>query len=787
MNLGEANLRTVNTSKPQLVHANSKQSVTATESFYSLASDDSSQDDNATILYQTPLSHMRSAAASRDALQSAVSVASTKPAKLSPPDHVETLTAVKFSETELVKEKPLSGEAFRAQQVADSEISPTTPGLDDTPYIRYAIEQLTRDDTRPGQRRQGGASDESYPVDRIVSDEGLGYYGRSQRSTRHEREALDSTTRHPESSPPDDVLVPVEHPGDSSRYPKLDFVPGALRLLPLAAFFLCCLLMITALIFCNVWSSRHDGFLQYDGVDTSRYFLFQFLPQILAIIMILWLFIIQRAIQRIFPFCALSAYDRTAGNSNIFDNAALFPSNFLIPNFAFFRYMEPALGFCFLSFWLSLFTVPLQGALFQTRYFANEGEDAWRWTTVRPVGWTLLALYILLAIALMVLMLRFRLRPTGLKWDPVSLADILVLFHRSNMLGDFEGSEIPSARDGQRASKSYRLGYWKTTNRPNEIFYAIAEEHALARQYSLEGGKLKAKVATKTFAGQSMDLEGQRPARIDIHSPNVRFRWVPWFLKDTCVVAWIVVAVILVLAFVIISFVNRAVKRGFLPLLPAPTTSQGFSPANFLYSFVPSLIGMILFLLWQPVDLYFRALQPFANLSSTSGTTAERSLLLDHNASLPIEISIKAVLAGHYKVAWISFISLLSATLPVLAGGVFTAQFFPSSQDVRMAASMPAYEALVVFTVIYALSFLVIWPGRKRHLPHDIRTLGQLVSFFYQSPLLGDAAFKQPRSKIDLVTKLLASPGDKARPRYEFGVYFGRDGGREHLGIDRSP
>ena len=99
---------------------------------------------------------------------------------------------------------------------------------------------------------------------------------------------------------------------------------------------------------------------------------------------------------------------------------------------------------------------------------------------------------------------------------------------------------------------------------------------------------------------------------------------------------------------------------------------------------------------------------------------------------------------------------------------------------------MPAYEVLVVFTVIYALSFLIIWPGRKRHLPHDIRTLGQLVSFFYQSPLLGDAAFKEPRSKIDLVTRLLGAPvGEKARPRYACGVLFRRDGGREHLGIDR--
>ena len=181
-----------------MIHANSKQSITASDSYYSLTSDTSSLDDDATIRYQTPLSRTRSAAASRDALRSEVSVASTEPARLSPSLDVENPTVVKFSETQPDKEKLLSGEAFRSQHAADCEISPTTPGLDDTPYIRFAIEQLTRDEETLG-RRQGAASDESYSVDRIIPDEGLGYHGQSQRSTRHDRQAPDPTTRHPES------------------------------------------------------------------------------------------------------------------------------------------------------------------------------------------------------------------------------------------------------------------------------------------------------------------------------------------------------------------------------------------------------------------------------------------------------------------------------------------------------------------------------------------------------------------------------------------------------------
>ena len=547
--------------------------------------------------------------------------------------------------------------------------------------------------------------------------------------------------------------------------------------------------MMAALILCNVWSSQHHGLLVYDGVRTSRYFLFQYLPQLFAIFLTIWLFVIQSAVQRILPFSILAS-GRSTENSGILHGLALFPTNFLIPNLVFFKCGERILGLCYMVFWLSLFTVPLQSSFFQTRYYSLQGQDIWRWTAVQPVGWTLLVLYVLLAFALVLLLLRFSRRDTGLRWDSESLADIVVLLHRSNTLADFAGSEVQRTSQDGHTSKSYRLGYWTTSGRPNTVFHGIGEMNAPNDGYHSEG---KAKTAYGSADTGNFDLEGQRPMpalrvdtlQSDIHSPAVRYRWTPWFLRDTFVVAWIVIAVILTIAFVVVSFVNHAVENGFLPLLPAPTTTQGFSPANFLYSFLPSLLGMILFLVWQPIDLYFRALQPFASLSDLRGATAEKSLLLEYTACLPVEVTSKAVLAGHYKVAWISFISLLSSTLPVLGGGVFTAQFFEATQDVRIAASMPGYEALVVFLIAYALSFFIIWPTRKRYLPHDISTLGQLISFIYQSPLLRDDAFREPKTKVDLVTRLLGpSRGEKSSPKYAFGIYLGNDA-REHLGVDR--
>jgi hypothetical protein len=538
----------------------------------------------------------------------------------------------------------------------------------------------------------------------------------------------------------------------------------------------CCLLVSAALIFCNIQSVRHHGLLQYDGVGTKRYFLFEYLPQLLAILIEISLFIIQSAVQRTLSFSTLAS-GRSTENSRILHGLAWFPTNFLIPNLSLFKYGEPVLGLCYIIFWLSLFTVPLQSSFFQTRYYSLDGQDVWRWTAVRPVGWTLLILYVLLAIALVLVLLRFSRQDTGLRWDPKSIADLLVLLHSSNIVSDFAGSEIKRTAQTGHASKNYNID--SSSSRPNEALDSFEEGNV--RDDHSSGGKAK---ATYRLAEPEHNRQRSIPSRLDsvqtdAHSPAVQ--WTPWFLRDTFVVAWTVSALVLTLAFIVVSFLNHAVEDGFLPLLPAPTSPLGFSPANFLYSFLPSLLGMILFLAWQSIDFYFRGLQPFATVSDPHGTTAENSLLLDYTACFPIEVSLKAAFAGHYKVSWISFISLLSITIPVLGGGVFTAQFFVATQDVRIAASMPGYEALVGFVLVYALSFLIIWPTKKRYLPHGISTLGQLMNFFYQSPLLKDNVFREPRTKVDLVTRLL---GEHSSPQYAFGVYTGSDG-NEHLGIHR--
>ena len=798
MNLGDSKLRYVNTSTPQLVHANSKQSITASDDYYSLTSEESSNEGRNLIQrYQTPPLRMRSADPSRDALQSEATIPTIRPVKHKDPGDDEKPEVPMRNEQHRIPRKPVSssssseGTIFR--RPVSEAISPPTPGVDDTPYIQFAIDQLTRDEEVAGPRHPGSSA--PYPVERIIPDEGLGYYGPRQqirpirqrdRQTESPRKLWSiypKATKTPSKSTTatENILHSANPTTETSRNPTLNFVPSSLRFASLGALTFCCLLMMAGLLFCAIYPYSHLGFYDYDGTGTSRYFVFEYLPTLLASFIIIWLLTIQCAIHRISPFIVLSS-GRNMRNSEVLHDLSLFPGNYLIPNLSLFKHREPLLGVCSVIFWLELFTLPLQSCLFQTRFYKS--ENTWRWTAVQPVAWTLFVLYLLLLVALLLVLLRFFLRHTGLKWDPVSIADILPLLHRSNFLSDFEQSEMHTSPVRHHTAKHLRLGYWNSSKQASEPFYGIGDENAPIPRFSLEQGRIA--------PNMDQDLEAQEPMKVstfdtlkDVHDPALRYRWTPWFLKDGIVVAWIVIAIVLMIAFIVVSFVNHAVEQGFLPLLPAPTTTEGFSPADFLYSFIPSLIGMLLFLLWQPIDLYFRALQPFASLAHRDGASAEQCLLLDYNACLPIQVTIKALINRHYKVAYISFVSLLSLTLPILAGGIFTAQFVVKTQDIRIIASMPGYYALVLFVAIYAVSFVVIWPTRKRRLPHDISSLGQLISFVYQSPILTEPAFSEPKSRIDLVTKLLGTPaGEKEIPRYAFKVYVGRDG-KEHLGIDR--
>lgn len=647
----------------------------------------------------------------------------------------------------------------------------TTASVDNIPYTQSSVSQPTRGGENTGEESQSGRR-----VERMQWDENLGIFTRS-------------IAPPPLSQRLDDQQLPVApvtfvavEPAEYNlTCPPLDYVPFVLRAPALAVVVLCCLLMITGILFCNIWSQRHQGLWEYERQGDARYFVFEYFPQLLATIITIWNFVIQSAVYRTIPFATMASKDRPPVAA--LHDLSLLPRNFIIPDISHFRHGELLAGVSLFIIWFTnFFTTPFICCLFQVKYFIVNGQGTWRWTSVLPIGWLLVALYGLLTVGLLLLLIRFVGTWTGIMWDPISLADLIPIVQRSNILSDFAQSDTALDLWKWINPRTVRLGYWQLSSQTG-TFYGIGEA----------GAPVRSPIFHSRARGRHLDLEQQdtfaddAPNR-DLYCPSIRYRWMVWFLRNPSVVAWILIVFALFIAFILVSFIDSGIRRGFPPRLSTLPSASGFSPSNFVYSLIPALIGNTLFLAWQPIDVYFRALQPFADLSSSPhGATAQKSLLLPYPSRLPIEITIQALLKGHLRVAWISLTALVSAGIPILSGGIFMTQWSPSKKSYLVSTDMPAFYALVSFCAFYTLSFLAIFPRRRsRYLPHDISSLVHLISFLYESPLLSDRILREPRSKDDLVTRLVtAPPGEESeRPTFGFGVIVGRDGNR-CLGVDR--
>ncbi|RDL36094.1 Uncharacterized protein BP5553_06706 [Venustampulla echinocandica] len=709
--------------------------------------------------------------------------------------------AVRFDEDQIRNTELVASKREERMENVDQELSPPTP-MDDTPYIRFAIDQLTRDEeVKSSQRPSTSTSSESYPVDRIVPDYGLGYM-----TSQKQREELALTRKH-RSTPPGtpegrlfnfnatrplskhsklsplppqetvsvspDIFIPVDPPLHTPRYPNLTFVPTILRPTSMITLAILCLLMITALMFSAIYSTYHHGLFGWaGGIHGGRYVLFGFLPQIVSACIFVYVQGVMSATTRILPYTLMAIDDAYMRTNALF--LGIYPGSMLWP-----RWNGPlSINISNSLFWLTIFTIPLQSCLFSVVLV----DGIWRWTIVQGVAWTLVAVYILVLVAIVISGLFFFRRTTGLMWDPRTLADTTALLPRSNCLGDYAGTDVLRDQEDLRerlAVRSDRLGYWMTQHRGRGLFYCIGEEGTSTRRYTLQSGRIHEKNGRDEIE-QNSDVEKSA----DLYNTETRFQYLPWMLRDTFVVLWAVAAFITLIALIVVSSLpSTGIWNGFPPLVPVVPNASGFSPANFLHSFVPSILGMLLYIFLQPLDMAIRKLQPWVELGNTEGSTADRSLLLDYTAALPIQCSISALRHGHYRVASVSLISFLSLLLPVLGGGLF----FPltTENEVRMLPNLPAFYICLAVLIFYVLALFILLPKRAlMSLPHGVDCLAEIISFVHGSRMLEDAAFRAPRSKADLASRLMATQDGGRHTRYGFGLYKGRHG-KLCMGIDK--
>ncbi|CCT69977.1 uncharacterized protein FFB20_02603 [Fusarium fujikuroi] len=679
-----------------------------------------------------------------------------------------------------------------------------TPGVDDTPYIQYALEALTRNHGGPSAAHfpSGSSNDyeEDYPQPRRYADEDMarGYPQLTQPEPAYVEDRLPEPieTQAPRHEMPDTSVhpapnarhhnEPVAHhdvpavprsptPSDHSEpdqfaqrekarprsipidraHPPLVFKPAILRPVFMCIFALLCLLMIAALIFCAVYSQNHGGFTPYPGsIYSGQYFLFRILPQIFAGIILIYAQSIITASIRTIPFTAMADAEPRERYLALFRR--LRPMTFLIPSFT-----GPWQFQCFsVCTWLANFTIPLMSTAF-TCIFKDQG---WVWAAVQGVAWTLVTLYILLLAATIALMMFWRNRWTGLLWDIRSVGHLLPLLSQSNTTSSYNSPEAIQSNDVRqdqlRQRALDRLGYWQMDGQQGGVWYGIGSVgdggHSDYRTYDL--------VLKKPEISPASSLD-------DLEAEVRHYKYTPIALRTSVILGSVILMTLLILAIVIVSFLPQTrLDQGYFPQVPARPRSGAFSAANFLYAFIPSLLGMIMFLLFQSLDDALRTHQPWADMSKSSGEIASKSILADYAACYPFQCTWKALRNGHWRVAVISFMATIFIFIPVLAGGLFMALTNFRGQ-VKMFPNMPVFGVLLAFLFLYLGCLSLMLPGRRAlRIPHSVDNLAEIISLTAARETLSDPAFLAVRDTTDLKARLGL---DRSDPREQSMWYFG--------------
>lgn len=552
-------------------------------------------------------------------------------------------------------------------------------------------------------------------------------------------------------------------------YPPLTFKPRILRPFSMLMLMTLCALMMAGLIFSAVYSQKHNGLTPYPGsIYSGQYFVFRILPQMLAGVILIYAQNIITASLRIVPFATLAKEDPQERYLALFQN--LYPTSFLLPQLSG-SWQLKLFG---IATWLANFTVPLLSAAFTCIYVDDQGR--WIWAATEGVIWALVALYTILLVATCILMTFWFGHWTGLLWDARSIADLIPLLHRTNTMASYRRKGLYERNCDYRAELRERwfdrLGYWQNEDMASGgIWHTIGTSAMPADQGPGFGAEPRSERRSndlsvgshQTGSSQLLDFEGGK--------------YLPWCLRALPLASFVLVTSGLLLAILIVSFLPQTkLEAGFTPLITARPNDSAFSSANFLYSFVPAILGMILFLLFQSLDQALRILQPWGDMASLDGAVASRSILADYAACLPFHASYRALRNGHWRVAVISLMSVLFIFIPILGGGLFIALTSPA-QQVRMFPSMPVFGVLLAFLVLYVGCLSLFIPRRRQfYLPHCVTTLASLISFCTAKDLYEDAAFRSVRSRKDLAARLGVGRKDaREESIWFFGVLAGRD------------
>lgn len=285
---------------------------------------------------------------------------------------------------------------------------------------------------------------------------------------------------------PDFEYTPIEYSEiENEGYRKLDFKPLLVRTWFLAVtvvFYLSCIAAIVGIL---VWSRRNGGIHRVHAVQGAL--ACRYVPPAIGLVTVIWWRTVLTTFSRISPYISMAAKSSPKDSPGLEDRKAqrTLHASYADAMFApdFFHLSSLALNGHWLLFATTLVSIivgfTLMGLKASFMQTTPKGAE-WNIAVSAEIGYALISIYGLLSVTTAAILIRLRHRDTGLKWDPVSVADQLALLQDSNVGQLYAGLETCSFKEYRESLRKrainfgpIRLGYWRT--RPNgEIWHGMA-------------------------------------------------------------------------------------------------------------------------------------------------------------------------------------------------------------------------------------------------------------------------------------------------------------------------
>lgn len=276
----------------------------------------------------------------------------------------------------------------------------------------------------------------------------------------------------PEGQDPND-FEPID---DSSLLPPLDFKPFILRewtLIVICAFYLCLIAGVSVLY----WFQNNARIFHTRA--TVSHFTIRILPSIIGSLSTIIFQSVTTNFARIVPYIEMARSNAKSSRGSSGSRTLLaqyFPLPGLDQAFGDRRYDLVVLFV--IQIYVNPFVTPLKTTLIH-RTSSDDDPNLWTISISSVPALILIFIYSVAFSVVMALSVYLWRRRTGLKWDPVSLADHMMLLQGSNVLEDFSGLEYfqvsrkddslldlktflgKSSQFNILRAQQYRLGYWR--------------------------------------------------------------------------------------------------------------------------------------------------------------------------------------------------------------------------------------------------------------------------------------------------------------------------------------